>query len=348
MMLRVNRREFLVAGTAAVSSIAFPTLSFSRSAPARAKVVRTSTDRFELILPEPEKVRILQLSDTHFGKPNPEYVAADPVTRKLIRTLVDENTPDLVFHTGDFINNDTEYVDHSAIGFMNSLGTPWSVVFGNHDHPDNAPRNLTLDECYARFQNHATGYRSFNSGTAQAREYCFRIDIKASNRKPVASLFGFNTGGVSVPEVVSPGQMAWFSEQMEADRSLGHNQPILVMQHIPMIQYKTVFDEKKAIGRQGEGVASGVDKGEVFEAYRASGRVKGVFCGHDHVNDYIGDLQGIKLVYGRVTGWSGYGDWERGGRMITFSKTPSAFRSRVVLPKGVIEKPEWSKTMADL
>jgi len=34
-------------------------------------VVRTDTDRFELILPEPEKVRILQISDTHFGKPNP-------------------------------------------------------------------------------------------------------------------------------------------------------------------------------------------------------------------------------------------------------------------------------------
>jgi predicted MPP superfamily phosphohydrolase len=149
MIHPVNRREFLVAGTAAVSSIAFPTLAFSRSPRAKAQVVRTATDRFELILPEPETVRILQISDTHFGKPNPEYVAADPVTRKLIRTLVDENTPDLVFHTGDFINNDTEYVDHSAIGFMNSLGTPWSVVFGNHDQPDNAPRNLTLDEYYA-------------------------------------------------------------------------------------------------------------------------------------------------------------------------------------------------------
>ena len=43
-----------------------------------------------------------------------------------------------------------------------------------------------------------------------------------------------------------------------------------------------------------------------------------VFCGHDHVNNYHGDWHGTDLVYGRVSGWGGYGPgtWQRGGRLI--------------------------------
>ena len=34
---------------------------------------------------------------------------------------------------------------------------------------------------------------------------------------------------------------------------------------------------------------------------------KGVFCGHDHNNDFCGNHFGVSLFYGRKTGYGGYG-----------------------------------------
>lgn len=38
----------------------------------------------------------------------------------------------------------------------------------------------------------------------------------------------------------------------------------------------------------------------------------GAFAGHDHDNDYAGSLHGIRLGYGRVSGYGGYGSLQRG------------------------------------
>jgi hypothetical protein len=48
------------------------------------------------------------------------------------------------------------------------------------------------------------------------------------------------------------------------------------------------------------------------------GDVMGTFAGHDHLNDYIGELHGIRLGYGRATGYNTYGKegFPRGARVI--------------------------------
>ena len=45
--------------------------------------------------------------------------------------------------------------------------------------------------------------------------------------------------------------------------------------------------------------------------------VRGVFVGHDHVNDFYGTLYGITLGYGRQSGYGSYSapDYLRGCRM---------------------------------
>lgn len=339
----MNRREFLSVAAAGVASISMPNLVFANTKKPNAKVVRQATDRFDLICENPSRVRILQLTDTHFGRPTDEYRLKDELSRKLIRKLVDEQSPSLVFHTGDFINNDHAGVEHNAIDFMNDLGTPWSLVFGNHDH-GKVQNSLSLDDYYKRLENHATGYKTDSAGN---REYCFRIDVRDEKGRVGATLLGFNCGSPLTKMIVTEGQSAWLKTQLESDAKAGHTHPIIVMQHIPTIEYKTLFDDKAAVGRQGEKVCFESDLGEVFEIYRASNRVRAVFCGHDHVNDYIGTHKGVKLAYGRVSGISGYGDWQRGGRAIDINLNEQAFKTRVVLPSGATEKSEWSLTLKD-
>lgn len=340
----MTRRELLQGAAAGAAALCLPSFSFPASSMNKARVIRNAEDRFDLILPSRDRVRILQITDTHFGTPTEENKLKDEATKKLIRQMVDDHQPDLVFHTGDFINNDKDGVNHSAIDFMNGLGTPWSLVFGNHDHPNGNTGSISLDDYYARLENHAIGFHDRPKG---GRDYCYRIDLRVENAKPFASLFAFNCGGPRTGMIINETQTEWLMTQLDKDKSAGVTTPILVMQHIPTVEFKTLYDEEAATGRQGESVCFELDKGAIFAAYEASGRVKGVFCGHDHVNDYFGDHKGVRLVYGRCTGYSGYGDWQRGARIIDLSSGERAHKTRVVIGKGASEKPDWSRTFSE-
>ena len=53
----------------------------------------------------------------------------------------------------------------------------------------------------------------------------------------------------------------------------------------------------------------------MLNAMQEKGDMKGVFVGHDHVNDFAGDYNGILLAYGRgtCTGHEYIGGIHRGG-----------------------------------
>ncbi len=339
----MTRRDFLRAGVATGVSLAMPHFIFAQETHGP-KVVRTATDRFELVLPKQPRLRILQIADTHFGTPNPINRLKDKSSYTLIKELVATHKPDYVFHTGDFINNDNENVEWGAIPFMDDLGVPWSVSFGNHDHPNGKKGQKSLEEYYATLNNSVVGYAERSAG---ARDYCYRVDFRVEGQKPFSSVFAFNTGNPASGMKVNDTQTQWFLNHMDADKSANVQTPVLVMQHIPTIEYKDVFDQKLAVGRQGETVCFEIDKGEIFNQYVNSGRVRAIFCGHDHVNDYIGELKKVKLVYGRCSGYSGYGDWERGARLIEVDTATGRGTSRVVLGKAEKEKPEWRSTLTD-
>lgn len=56
-----------------------------------------------------------------------------------------------------------------------------------------------------------------------------------------------------------------------------------------------------------------------FELLRDNGKIMAVFCGHDHKNDFVGQVDGIDLGYTPSGGFACYGPGaERGGRLLTF------------------------------
>lgn len=62
---------------------------------------------------------------------------------------------------------------------------------------------------------------------------------------------------------------------------------------------------------------SSVNSG-VLQNLVAMGDVKAVFMGHDHSNDFCGNIDGIWFCYGGGFGYHGYGrpGWSRRGRVI--------------------------------
>ena len=69
----------------------------------------------------------------------------------------------------------------------------------------------------------------------------------------------------------------------------------------------------------------------MFHAALTRGDVKGMFVGHDHVNDYIGSYYGIRLAYDASIGYATYGGEMKGGRVIELNKSDlTTFNSRMV------------------
>jgi hypothetical protein len=318
----MQRRTFLQ--TVALSSL--PILAPSITLPVLAEekeqrfgdlLIRTrSTDHFELLFTptRPRPLRLLQLADTHFHPGD----ASNQATEKMLRGLVEREQPDFIIHTGDFINNDSsKLVEWTGMDILNGLKLPWALCFGNHDYPaKNGEGSLPLDSIRQKMERDFQGYVDAPTG----RHYCYRYDIlDKDSPKPRASLFFFQVGYAEGDRRISDPQLAWFKNQMEKDAQREVETPITVFVHIPLVEYHQLFDSGRAIGTKAESVCFDSDTGESFKAFQSSNRVVGVFCGHDHVNNYHGDWQGIELAYGRVSGWGAYGppSWQRGGRLIS-------------------------------
>ena len=290
---------------------------------------QTATDRYELRHRSTESgpLRILQITDTHFHPGDDSNNA----TGKMLENLVSTHRPDLIVHTGDFVNNDSKKaVDWTGLDILNGLGVPWALCFGNHDYPvNNAPGSLPLDEIRTRMKNGFQGYTDSASG----RNYCYRHDVyRGDNPVPDACLFYFQVGYATGDRKISLPQLEWFQRQIEQDREKKVTAPITVFVHIPLKEYDALYASGKAIGVKAEDVCFDSDTGESFGSFQKSGRVVGVFCGHDHVNNYHGDWHGVDLTYGRVSGLGAYGppEWIRGGRLISLD-----LAAERALPKNV-------------
>lgn len=298
--------------------------------PARPAVTirRTEPDRFVLDF-SPAAVRplrILQLTDTHFGSEKAGNKLNDRRSFGEIRRLVEEQKPDFLVHTGDFINNDQgEKVSFEAIEFFDDLGLPWTHALGNHDHG-----HRSVPEFRKPMKNAAVG----EFGARDKTEYAFRFDITAGGSgDPQFALFCFDSGFKEPNRRVSQPQIEWFAGQMKRDAAEGLKTPCLAMIHIPVVEFESLRAANLHKGHFGERVCFDSDTGDTFTALKNSGRVRGVFSGHDHENDYAGVWQGIELVYGRVGGWSGYGDLERGGRLIEIDLATGNHSHKIVTPK---------------
>jgi 3',5'-cyclic AMP phosphodiesterase CpdA len=324
----MQRRQFLQSAASVGLAVAATRLDAKVTVKPSATIRRTEPDRFVLDFApaEPRPLRILQLTDTHFGSDNVGAKINDRRSFLEIRRLVEEQQPDFLVHTGDFINNDQgAKVSLEAIEVFDELGIPWTHALGNHDHGHRA-----VDELRKPMKNAAVG--GFRAGDQS--EYAFRFDVTSGGSSdPRYSLFCFDSGYQEPNRRVSQPQINWFVSQMKRDAAQGLKTPALAMIHIPVVEFESLRAANLHKGHFGERVCFDSDTGDTFTALKNSGRVRGVFSGHDHENDYAGSWQGVELVYGRVGGWSGYGDLERGGRLIEIDVATGNHSHKIVTPK---------------
>lgn len=276
-------------------------------------VVYTDDDAIEMAM-QGDSLQILQLTDLHFTY---GIDSNDRLTLDCIQTLVESRSWDLVVITGDMAMSITgPSLFGKLVNFMESLETPWTFVFGNHETDYASYQSYlekTEDTTYLRFK---VGPEMVDGGIGN-----FRIVFtKDANPFYVLYFLDSHTERDNYTEeegeygYLSEAQVAWYEDHVQNDTV-----DSVMYMHIPLRQFMAAEEsgaDYDGLFLEDKVYPQGIDTG-MFDAIVDAGKTKGVFVGHDHLNDFTIVVDGILLAYGQITGYNAYGDLPRGGRIVS-------------------------------
>lgn len=297
--------------------------------------------------------KIVQFTDTQDDED------IDPRTVALIGAVLDEQQPDLVVFTGDNITGgcDTPQEVYKAIDNIASpvdnRKIPWLITFGNHDE-DSTPKSGLDEEDMLRIYMsyryninkpgprwvYGTGNMNVLIRSSVTGMPVFNIWALDSGRYAPQKIAGQSIGDdTRLPEWdsklpywdwIKASQINWYtSTSKKLERIFNKKIPSLMFFHIPLWEFYSMWENKEnhgVIGEKNESVCPGPFNSGLFTAMVERGDVKGVFVGHDHVNNYVGNYFGIALGYAANTGFGTYGldgeerDRLRGARVFVLNE----------------------------
>lgn len=317
-----------------------------------APVQQNKEEAMELKFNDNGEFKILAIADTQdTDKPQQEMLdilnnTLDDVQPDLVVFLGDNTAGQWIGVTKD----KTATAIRKLIEPVDKRNVPFAIVFGNHDHEGlcNKSNGMTEEEakefmlsvyqefptCLAIEGEEMTGCGTYNllikdhTGTNDV----FNLWMMDSNPY-YESGYGF----------VQPDQRDWYiktsNELKEANG--GTPLPALLFQHIAVPEvyklaessstpkngyvhgntamFKDKYWKASADILQGtfeEGPCPADVEHDQFATWKEQGDIIGAFFGHDHPNDYLGELDGIKLCAVPAAGYYSYG-WNHGARTIT-------------------------------
>ena len=305
---------------------------------------------------------MLQLTDIHIGAGWLCH-GKDLKAINAVAAMVTAEKPDLVIITGDIAypipfqagTNDNLAAAKLFAGLMEKLGVYWTIAFGNHDTEIYSKYNR--EEIAQFYENSGFRYCLFKSGPEDVDGYCNNIiNIKNSKGEITQSIFTFDSHSYTEHDIFGIGwkydnihenQVEWYRDCVK--KLTDYNKSVSDMKnpvpsstaffHIPLKEYQDAWYEylnndfkdtenvKLIHGVAGEGgiiVYPGDGEDALFEAMLELGSTKGIFCGHDHENNFSLDYKGIQLSYGMSVDYLAYigisrRGAQRGCKVITYS-----------------------------
>lgn len=273
---------------------------------------------------------VLNITDTHFSDYDYRAFTAFDVEAK-IKTLVASVKPDLITVSGDIVCTDSTYYSIRRItDLFESFGIPWAPMFGNHDDEGNCDRSFLADimmsapNCVMQKGDPEMGVGNYviniaeenEDGSLNVVEALVIMDCRAPDRQKQIEWFG------------------WVAEG--TNRITESSAEISIVTHIPLAEYQYAYDAARdseseswregfnAYGEAHESICydngpDGIPALEgLFDTMKESKTAKYVFCGHEHLNNFSIEYEGIRLTYCLKVGMgSGYRFNFSGGTQIT-------------------------------
>jgi len=309
-----------------------------------------------------EDFKVVQFSDVHIGAGWMCH-GKDLKALNAVAAMVTAEKPDLVIVTGDIAypipvqagtsDNLTEAKLFATL--MENLGVYWTVTFGNHD--TEAYSKYDRAQIADFYENSGFKYCLFKSGPENIDGYGNNvINIKNSKGEITQSIFTFDSHAYLNHDILGFGynydniresQVEWYRECVE--KFTAYNRSVSDMEnpvpkstaffHIPLKEYQDAWYEylnngfkdtenvKHIYGVAGESgiiVFPGEGEDTLFETMVELGSTKGIFCGHDHENNFCVEYKGIRLTYGMSVDYLAYigiskRGAQRGCTVITYS-----------------------------
>lgn len=282
--------------------------------------------------------KIVQFTDVHWTDGKEE----DQKTGSLMRMVLAEEKPDLVVFTGDTsVAADNLNALRQALEPVNEAQVPFAVVFGNHDDEEGASKEALLE---VQKESSLCLTEAGDPGISGLGNYVLKIN-SCDGKKTAWVLYMIDSGTyndrIEGYGYIKRDQINWYVDTSETMKKECGYVPGLAFFHIPLPEYNDVWRLSTCYGEKNEEVCCPKQNSGMFSVMLEMGDVKGVFVGHDHVNDYYGDLFGIRLYYGRATGYNTYGhdNFPHGARIIRLQENSAEIESWIrVEGGGVIKK----------
>lgn len=298
--------------------------------------------------------KIVQITDLHYKL----GVKASEQGLACVREMVQTEKPDLVVVTGDIIYSAPADSTLSVVlKTFAQLGVPFCMTFGNHDYDFKTPAvalynqmqktpNCVMPVLQGKNTDYSLSILSSNGKRTAAVLYC--ID---THNKPAI-------GGIGGYQWISHNQITWYRQRSTVYKQKNGGKPVpsLAFLHIPLpeFNYATANTQCPMYGSRLEKAYSPSINSGMFASIKEMGDIMGVFCGHDHDNDYAVSYFNVLLAHGRFSGGNTeYNHLKRGARVIVLKEGKREFDTwirevggnvlyRTTYPKSYV-KDNWRK-----
>lgn len=261
------------------------------------------------------KFKVLMFTDVHLNGKNEE----DNLAASYIIKNITEIKPDLVIFGGDTISSGfNKKRTREFAEMMEKTGVYWTAVLGNHEsegiftfsRKEFVETFISYEHCLLKNEEAGVdGYGNcsiniFNKD-GSLKEVFFLLDSGNYMTKELKEKYDVDTKG-QVYDGVKESQVQWYKKQHdEIEERYGSFKSIAIM-HIPPYQLREIDEKDFLYGEKNEGSCpSGFDSG-IFDAFKEKGSTQAVYFGHDHINTFGINYDGILLSYIQPSGYSSY------------------------------------------
>ena len=297
----------------------------------------------------------------------------DKETINVIEKLVEKTNPDLVVFGGDNVSGYWEEFTYDYIQStiqkitapIRERNIPLCVVFGNHDGEIGFHTEFQM----MQYMEYANCRSNLNDENVYGCGNCLVTIKDSKGEKDAFAIWLFDSNDYETNEDGSGGydhvhddQIEWYERKAEELKKAngGIPLPAILFQHIPVQQELNGFkevtkDDEYTFERDGNYYYLGNEilEGRVrevpcppnmskdftnqLESWKKTGDIFAAFFGHDHVNDFRMNVDGIDLYQTLGAGYFTYG-LERGGRLIVLDEnTPRKLTTESIQIKRVTD-----------
>lgn len=289
--------------------------------------------------------RIMQISDMQ------DWAIMRPVTKKLLKKMLEDYPVDLIVLTGDNISSSslTRLSAASAINQFMSVfeknGTPVVATFGNHDDENTLADKHFQVWVYEQYDCFA-GCAGEDLGDTNLCTMYVPVYSSSDKNNMISNIWMIDSGTYNTENdqggyaATSKAQIEWYkSKSAELEQKYGRKIPSLMFQHIIVPEIWNALEECPAgtegsvghagksyklpegtVGTLGEGPCPPNYNNGQFDAVLERGDVMAMFFGHDHTNTFELTYKGVGLINTAGIGFNSYNSEDVGVRIITLNE----------------------------